>query len=729
MRGTISHRSRSAHALAHRRSVRLITMVVTGFLLVAAVLLAGVSEGGKPAAALAATGKVSVCATVETDPTRHPGDSADDTAIWINPTDASKSTVIGVDKLPGGGLSVYDLSGKELYFYPVERLNNVDIRYNVPLGSSRATIVGATNRDNGRVDFWKVNEADGSLTPVGSMPTSSAILTPRGFSMYHSPISGKYYAFVTDRGHTDQYLLDGSSGQMKGTLVRQMLLHNATEGLVADDFYARVYVAEEDIGGITRYGAEPGDPTTGVRIDTTTDNPTTPGHIVQDAKGLSMYYGHDGAGYIILASQGGNSFDVYDRGDNAWKGEFAIVDCPLYGTDKVTAIDGQDVTNVNLGPAFPDGMLATQDDQNPGANQNYKYVPWQSIASALDLTVDNTFDPRSIGAIPGGDTTAPDTTIDSGPADPTTERSATLSFSSPDADVTGFACSLDGAPFAPCASPITYSSLELGTHTLGVVAHDVAGNVDATPASRSWTVTAVAEAPAPALPTPVSPVPVPVGVAQASAPLGVGSTTIHGTAKVGSTLSCDPGTFSGSPAPVVTRAWLRSGVPIAGAGGATHVVVAADAGATLACRLTASNVLGSSSITSNAIRIPSAVFAASVSVVGRTLAAHDRLALRISCPAAASTSCTGALTLATAKAIAAKAAGKRSVIVLGRGAFSVRPGGKVLYALALGAPGAKLVHRLAAVPVRLSVTRTARAGAVTSVSLSSRTFTLLRRSG
>jgi myo-inositol-hexaphosphate 3-phosphohydrolase len=225
-----------------------------------------------------------------------PRDSADDTAIWLNPTDRSKSTVIGVDKVSGGGLSVYDLSGRELFFYPVERLNNVDIRYNVPLGTQRVTLVGATNRDNGRVDFWKVDESDGSLSPVGSMPTSSAILTPRGFALYHSPVSGRFYAFVTDRGHTDQYLLDGSSGQMTGTLVRQMLLHNPTEGLVADDDYARVYVSEEDIGGVTRYGAEPTDPTTGTRIDNTTDNPTDLGHIVQDAKGLSMYYGHGGVG-------------------------------------------------------------------------------------------------------------------------------------------------------------------------------------------------------------------------------------------------------------------------------------------------------------------------------------------------------------------------------------------------------------------------------------------------
>jgi myo-inositol-hexaphosphate 3-phosphohydrolase len=352
-----------------------------------------------------------VCATVESDAARQPLDADDDAAVWVNPSNPAQSTFIGADKLAGGGLSVFDLSGHELFFYPDDRVNNVDIRYNFPLGSKKVTLVGATNRDNGRVDYWTVNESNGSLTPIGSVATSSAILTPRGFAMYHSPSSGKYYAFVTDRGHTDQYELDGSSGTLKGTLVRQMLLHNPTEGLAADDNYAQVYVAEEDIGGITRYGAEPGDGTTGVRIDNTTDNPTTPGHIVQDVKGLSIYYGRNGAGYLLAASQGGDGFHVYNRSDNAWRGEFKIVDCPQYGTDKVTAIDGFDVTNVNMGSAFPYGFVVSQDDQNPGANQNYKLVPWQFVAQPMGLTIDNKFNPRSIGA--GADTPLPP------PTDPT----------------------------------------------------------------------------------------------------------------------------------------------------------------------------------------------------------------------------------------------------------------------------------------------------------------------
>lgn len=350
-----------------------------------------------------------VCATVESDAARQPLDADDDAAVWVNPSNPAQSTFIGADKLGGGGLSVFDLAGHELYFYPDDRVNNVDLRYNFPLGSGKVTLVGATNRDNRRVDYWTVNESNGSLTPVGSISTSSAIITPRGFAMYHSPVSGKYYAFVTDRGHTDQYELDGSSGTLKGTLVRQMLLPHPTEGLAADDDFAKVYVAEEDIGGITRYGAEPGDSTTGARVDNTVADPDAPGHIVPDVKGLAIYYGHAGAGYLIAASQGGDGFHVYNRDDNAWRGEFKIVDCPQYGTDEVTAIDGFDVTNVNMGSRFPNGLVVSQDDQNPGANQNYKLVPWESIAGPMGLTIDNTFNPRSIGASGGGTPLPPPT--------------------------------------------------------------------------------------------------------------------------------------------------------------------------------------------------------------------------------------------------------------------------------------------------------------------------------
>jgi 3-phytase len=74
-----------------------------------------------------------VYATVETTPTVHTGDSADDSAIWIHPANPSLSIIIGTDK--NGSLDVYDLSGAVLQRIPIET-NNVDLRYNFPLGAN-----------------------------------------------------------------------------------------------------------------------------------------------------------------------------------------------------------------------------------------------------------------------------------------------------------------------------------------------------------------------------------------------------------------------------------------------------------------------------------------------------------------------------------------------------------------------------------------------------------------
>ncbi len=91
------------------------------------------------------------------------------------------------------------------------------------------------------------------------------------------------------------------------------------------------------------------------------------------------------------------------------------------------------------------------------------------------------------------DTTAPDTTLSGGPAEGSTvsATSATFSFSSTDGTAT-FECKLDSASFAACTSPDTVSGLRDGSHTFSVRARDPAGNVDASPPSRTWTVDAIA---------------------------------------------------------------------------------------------------------------------------------------------------------------------------------------------------------------------------------------------
>jgi Big-like domain-containing protein len=95
--------------------------------------------------------------------------------------------------------------------------------------------------------------------------------------------------------------------------------------------------------------------------------------------------------------------------------------------------------------------------------------------------------PQLVVTVASGDTTPPQTTIDTGPSGTVTAASATFAFSADELGST-FECSLDGASFGACTSPEQYSGLADGPHTFDVRATDPVGNTDATSAHRAWTV-------------------------------------------------------------------------------------------------------------------------------------------------------------------------------------------------------------------------------------------------
>jgi hypothetical protein len=82
------------------------------------------------------------------------------------------------------------------------------------------------------------------------------------------------------------------------------------------------------------------------------------------------------------------------------------------------------------------------------------------------------------------DTAAPGETITSEPPNPSNSTTASFSFTAN--ETASFECSLDGAPFASCSSPQSYSGLAAGSHTFLVTATDQAGN--SSTASYTWTV-------------------------------------------------------------------------------------------------------------------------------------------------------------------------------------------------------------------------------------------------
>ncbi len=376
--------------------------------LLAFLVVAGLS-GGLHGVAFAQD--ASVQPTVETGPAHHSGDNADDSSIWIHPTDPSLSLVIGDDK--GGGLMVYGLDGVELQYIEGTNYNNLDLRYNFPLAGNfsggggahtRVALVVVNDEINRQLDCFKVNPTTRQLEPAGSI-TTAASLEPYGGCMYVSPTTGKYYYFANAKsGVCQQYeLQDAGGGNVSGTMVRSFDVGGQTEGSVADDVHAQFFIGEEAVG-VYRYGAEPGDGSTRVQVDRTGSG----GNLVADVEGLGLYYTSNGNGYLVVSSQGNSRFYVYHRQNaNAYIGSFNVV--ANGSIDAVSGTDGLDVTNFPMGSGFPQGLLVVHDSSNSGGSaSNHKYIPWQHVANAMGLVIDTTWDPRTVGGGGGGPT--PDTT-------------------------------------------------------------------------------------------------------------------------------------------------------------------------------------------------------------------------------------------------------------------------------------------------------------------------------
>ena len=340
---------------------------------------------GKSVAAAPAKRVAAVTATVESVPTGSYGDAADDPAIWAHPTDPSQSLVIATDKK--AGLYLYDMQGKVVQFLPDGKMNNVDVREDFELGGEKIVLVTASNRTDKSIAIYRLDTVNRKLVNIADGVQPTGLGDPYGLCMYRDKDNGRTYVFINgdDTRKRQWELLATRNGRVQAKLVRDMTFDSQTEGCVADDASGALYVNEEDVG-LWRLSAKPDGGNEKTIVERIADNPA----VKDDYEGLGIYDLGDGRGYLVVSSQGNDTYAVYRReGKQEYLGSFAVVADPLRGIDGISETDGLEITSRNLGPGFEHGAMIAQDGRNvmPVENQNYTYVPWESIARALGLEV------------------------------------------------------------------------------------------------------------------------------------------------------------------------------------------------------------------------------------------------------------------------------------------------------------------------------------------------------
>lgn len=326
-----------------------------------------------------------VHATLETPSVGQVGqDAADDPAVWASATPVRvggrdvDGFVAGTDKK--SGLYIYGLDGAILQFLPEGLLNNVDVVEGLSVGGRPQLVLGASDRTPGKTGvslylFDPAGTGDNAVRHWGAITTD--VVEPYGFCFARRGAE-VHAVLVGHEGELRQFILTvDAAGRPSARLVRRAEIGTISEGCVADEASGALFIGEENVG-LWRYDL---DPASGDRR--TLIQPVAPGVIVADLEGLTVL--HDGAArYLIGSSQGDSTFPVWriDGAAPEYKGRFVVTAGAI---DGVTGTDGLDALGGRVGDAFPEGLVVVQDDVEDGGAQNFKYIDWRDIRTALGL--------------------------------------------------------------------------------------------------------------------------------------------------------------------------------------------------------------------------------------------------------------------------------------------------------------------------------------------------------
>jgi 3-phytase len=330
---------------------------------------------------------VAVQATLETPSVGTAGqDAADDPAIWASAGApvmvqgvSTPGFVAGTDKK--AGLYIYGLDGSILQFLPQGLLNNVDVAEGLKVAGKPMVVLGASDRSPATTGVTLFlydpasTAADNAVRLWGHVQTD--VVEPYGFCF--AQVGDVLHAImVGHEGEVRQFTLDaGADGQPVTRELRRFDIGTISEGCVADPATNALYIGEENVG-LWRYGLDPASGATRTLIQG-----IAPDRIVADLEGLAII-ADGGARYLIGSSQGDSTFPVWrvDGSAPVWVGRFVVTGGAV---DAITGTDGLHALGGAVGSAFPEGLVVIQDDINDVGTQNFKYVDWRAIKTALGL--------------------------------------------------------------------------------------------------------------------------------------------------------------------------------------------------------------------------------------------------------------------------------------------------------------------------------------------------------
>lgn len=307
-------------------------------------------------------------------------DAADDPAIWLNPEHPEKSILIGSNKQ--GGIHLYGMDGAELAYFPVGKINNVDVLSEFRLGEETVALVGGSNRSDQSIDLFLLDPETHQLTDVAADPMkvdTAEMDDVYGFCFYQDTEHQRSYAFINAKnGRVQQFELAATEdGKVAAVKVRDIVFDSQVEGMVADPLYHVLYVGEED-AGVWKVSARPDEGDEKILLaESTEGNPA----ISFDVEGLTLYTKGEG-GYLIASSQGNFSYAVFNR----LPPHDYLTSFTLQSGDQVDGVeetDGIEAVSTPLGEQFPMGVFIAQDGFNHDGDslraQNFKVVDWREI--------------------------------------------------------------------------------------------------------------------------------------------------------------------------------------------------------------------------------------------------------------------------------------------------------------------------------------------------------------